>query len=392
MIHFSMASLLMSVLFGNLLLILIYFVFLNTKLMLEIGVKLLTVLIVAVFVRLIFPFELFCSTNIYLPEFLSRIIIYFQEEIIFSFYGHNITLWKIFLTLWLVGIAIASYRLYIAYHSLYKFVRVLGQNVTDKEPYHSLAQKICDEHKKNNVFQIFKMANISSPMIYGFRKPHILLPKNLNIAKQDLYYILSHEMAHFFHHDLWLKLFSQFLCILFWWNPFVYLLRKQIFSMLEIRIDSHIVKLPQPTAKYEYMRCLTTVKKYIANSALDKSANASAITFCSIDSSLLMKRFHMITSNSNHKRNKRTQIFISSIIACLFIFSVLFIFEANYISPQQKGNSFALTEENSFLVKNPKGGYDIYIEGKYLITIRQIDDSMHHLKIYNNLEEVDYYE
>lgn len=42
-------------------------------------------------------------------------------------------------------------------------------------------------------------------MIFGIRKPYILIP-DLNFSKKEWYYILRHEIAHFYHGDLLIKL------------------------------------------------------------------------------------------------------------------------------------------------------------------------------------------
>ena len=56
--------------------------------------------------------------------------------------------------------------------------------------------------------------------------------------------------------------------------------------------------------------------------------------------------------------------------------------------PEHAEGVYSMTTKNSYLVLNPSGGYDVYIENEYIATVQEIQESFSDLKIYNNLEEV----
>lgn len=78
-------------------------------------------------------------------------------------------------------------------------------------------------------------------MVFGFRNPSILLPEEVGLDNQQLYFILYHEMMHHFNHDLYIQMIIELLSILYWWNPACRVLKKQIHILLEMRVDDEVI-------------------------------------------------------------------------------------------------------------------------------------------------------
>ena len=68
-------------------------------------------------------------------------------------------------------------------------------------------------------------ANIESAFGVGVLRRYIILPDK-TYTDTELHYILLHEYTHFLNHDTAVKLLVTLYCIIFWWNPIVYLLQK----------------------------------------------------------------------------------------------------------------------------------------------------------------------
>lgn len=79
--------------------------------------------------------------------------------------------------------------------------------------------KICLQKNKRNSFKVYQCPVIKVPMVFGFRNPSILLPEEVGLDNQQLYFILYHEMMHHFNHDLYIQMIIELLSILYWWNP-----------------------------------------------------------------------------------------------------------------------------------------------------------------------------
>lgn len=381
MLSFSLSSTLMTVLFSNVLIIFLYFIFRNTDFMMELGYRLLAFFLVITFLRIMLPLEMPFSTNLNLSQPVSHVIIETLVEPVWTGTNFHFSVWNLFLIVWGIGSCIGFVRLVYAYYSFWKRILVFGNDITNDPLYHSCMELLCEEYHKRNRFHIVRMPVISTPMIYGLGKPYILLPMNLDLSENQLYYVFSHEAAHYFHHDLWIKFASQLICVLYWWNPFTRLLQNQINDILELRIDSRIVNSKRAESKAEYLDCLLCIAK---SGAAVKSK--TAISLCSSNDTLLVKRSKMIIENSASKINRRKQVLFSTIIAATYLFSILFIFEVKSIAPEDETGTFELTNENAYLMVNPNGGYDLYVDGEYQVTISQINKNFSNLEVFDSKE------
>lgn len=377
MLTFSNSSMLMSLLFSNILLMILYLIFRNTEVMIDIGYKLLVLFIAVTALRFLFPFEFVYSTNINLPSTLSRIMIGFKKPI-FAIGNFPLSPWRIFLVIWIVGICIALIRCILSYRSFHKTVKTLGTDISSKEPYCSLLQEICQKYRKKNRFHIITLRGITSPMIMGIRSPYILIPEDFDVKSQDMYYILCHEASHFFHHDLLLKLFSELLCIIYWWNPFITLLKRQIATMLELRVDLQITNSQDPQDRIDYLSCLINAAK--AGDSVP--APSFAISFCNTSESLLIRRFSIMIKSSQRKANRGKQLGFSVLIIGIYFFSVLFIFEPFYMPPEINEATYFPTSDNAYLIENTDGTFDFYYNDSYKATLSQMDEFLSDLPIY----------
>lgn len=384
MTSFSSSSLLMSILFSNLLLILVSIIFLNRKFMVIIGYPLLTVFLIITFLRFAFPFELPVSTNILLPEWLSIAIIFLKEPHI-SIGSLTFSVWHLFLFLWALGFVIGIYRLVCAYRKMYHRIPILGADVTKEEPYASLLGQICRERRRKNHFRIYKLPNLSVPMIFGLRSSYILLPEETH--EKELYYILGHEAAHHFHLDQWFKLALQLLCIIYWWNPFMPLFKRQFSRVLEMRVDSYIIDSCDSKQKSGYLNCLF---RMFHSGNMEKAS--IPIALCSADTLELAQRIAVLDKKHQRRASRFFQFLCMSVIGGLYVLSLLFIFEPHYMPPEIKeeiwdSNPMVASPENSYLIANPDGSYNLYIDDIHIDTLPVLDKYMDDIKIYETLEE-----
>ena len=90
---------------------------------------------------------------------------------------------------------------------------------------------------------------IASPLSWGWRKPVILLDPDALAQPGDADAILAHEMAHVLRRD-WLTLvLSRTARAIFWFNPLVWLLDREVCQQAEEAADSEAVARVEP-ARY----------------------------------------------------------------------------------------------------------------------------------------------
>lgn len=101
-------------------------------------------------------------------------------------------------------------------------------------------QKECLGEVKLRVYQS-DMA--SSPMLAGIVRPKLVLPAKDRIwQEQDLRMVVLHELCHYRGKDLWLKLFVLAAHCLNWFNPALYLMKRECFYDIELACDMAVLE------------------------------------------------------------------------------------------------------------------------------------------------------
>ena len=90
--------------------------------------------------------------------------------------------------------------------------------------------------------------------------PTIALPP-VRWPEEDLRLILLYEWQHFCNRDQWIKLVFYGFCCVFWWNPVMWLLKRQLDQLLELRCDFKVLeKLPEEERGSYYEMLLRTYR------------------------------------------------------------------------------------------------------------------------------------
>lgn len=81
---------------------------------------------------------------------------------------------------------------------------------------------------------------VSSPMLIGFFRPCIVLPR-ADIPEQDVPYIFLHELIHHKRRDLLYKWLVQITVCLHWFNPFAHWMSREIARACEFSCDEAVL-------------------------------------------------------------------------------------------------------------------------------------------------------
>ena len=81
----------------------------------------------------------------------------------------------------------------------------------------------------------------ASPMAAGLLRPRLLLPAE-DYGERELGFILRHELTHIRRRDLWYKFLLLTAACLHWFNPLVWLLRRQGETDLELTCDDAVAE------------------------------------------------------------------------------------------------------------------------------------------------------
>jgi hypothetical protein len=193
----------------------------------------------------------------------------------------------------------------------------------------SLQQLIIKNPKKNiGQFYLIEIFDKISP--FSFFKWIIYNPKQFN--KQELNYIINHEKVHAKEQHTLDVLIAQLCCILFWFNPLVWLYKKELQQNLEFIADDKAQTVSD--CKESYQRLL--LKASVPNHPLALTNN--------FYNSLIKKRIIMLHKSKSNKLNAWKYVLI---IPALAIFLMSFNTKEIYIA---KDTETYPIFENDFVV------------------------------------------
>lgn len=366
MFNYSFSTFITAFLASNIIMILIALCFQRQKILLSVGYKVLVVFLFLTLVRFLFPVELPISRNIRLPVVISAVVMLFRHAF-FKPFGLRISIWAIFEVIWAIG-SIHNLRLYIMECvQLQDLVTKDCSDVTNEEPYASLLSEICGRRRNN--FRVLLSESVATPCLYGIIKPYILIPENMFLSREDLYYVLRHEVSHHFYHDILTKRIVRILTIIYWWNPACRTLRKQVDILLEMRIDDSLVKGDHDIAA-EYLTTLAHVAE-IAEENKSLEHPGDKISLAKKEVSVLSQRVDMML-RERKKLNTLLAFSLFALITTIYLGSYLFTFENEYYIQDVITESFG-NPKTIYAIQNADGTYDIYNDGYYLETVDSLE-------------------
>lgn len=97
---------------------------------------------------------------------------------------------------------------------------------------------------------------LGSPAVTGLFRPTIYLPAHAAEWSDDtLRMVLLHELGHLARRDLWTALTARIACLLHWFNPFVWALRRHLLAQCEYACDARVVASGANRDTYAHALC-----------------------------------------------------------------------------------------------------------------------------------------
>ena len=135
--------------------------------------------------------------------------------------GHEIYVYHIFVVAWGVVMAVLLTRYLIQYHRVVSYFSEMEK--TEDTELNNILDEICTDKEKRNI-KIVQTAAVEVPCCIGIFEKRILIPDK-KYSREELHYIILHEYTHLDNKDILTIQLINILCIVFWWNPFVYILK-----------------------------------------------------------------------------------------------------------------------------------------------------------------------
>lgn len=160
---------------------------------------------------------------------------------------------ELLFTLWITGAA-----LFLMYHALgtwYFARRARRWSRRAGEETLRVYGEVCREMGVKRAPALRVSPAVDSPMMVGLVRPRLLLPSE-ELEERELAFILRHELTHHRRHDLWYKLALLAANGMHWFNPLVFLLRREAERDLELTCDDAVVARADAETRRAYSETL----------------------------------------------------------------------------------------------------------------------------------------
>ncbi len=384
----------------SVLVILLYFLLQNNRLLSRFGVVCLYFCILLVLVRGCLSVD-FCGKMYETPygtmertvhltrSFYSARILPFWVDLLrqplFSVCGISVTLRMILGTVWAAGAVVYLWRYVSGHLSLRKRLLELPR-VEDggtKAVYARVYEEIFPG--KRDRCTVVESDLLGTAAVFGMRRPVIILP-GVAYSSEELYFIFRHELLRVKHKDhLWKELCSL-LAAVHWWNPVIFRLFPKVTAQAqELLVDHQITRALEPEERVCYLECIKKTAEHARMNRREKmSVHALGIRGGKRD---VLQRFHLIIDPRCCGYTWKSMV-ISLVI---FLLSFTFVFEPVFKPDYDEyGNEvFNFFEENSYFIKNGTQ-YDLYLDGRYYATYKKkeaIKEEFRDLQVYEEDEK-----
>ena len=269
----------------------------------------------------------------------------------------------ILLTLWLAGVISCILWQGIGYYRLIRSLKGKSRSV-ERADLHTILQEQCADLVIDREIPLRVSAAADCPMLAGFIHPTLYLPDE-RISRTDAVFIFRHELTHYKHGDLWLKLLLLAARCLHWFNPLVHLIARFAQEDIEAACDDAVVRGHDGAYRRAY-------GETILRSAIAQAQKRKALVSCfGDDKKTLMRRFEGLFDKSVKKRGVALVVMIALLVGSLSCTIAV------------GDNGKGLTKELRIQLAQKQAneaenlGYTVKLDGKdtYLITDREFSDN-----------------
>ena len=213
------------------------------------------------------------------------------------------------LGLWLLGAAACALRQGIGHADLMHSLKRTAQPAV-REDLEAVLREQCAELGIDREIPLYVTPAADCPMLAGFFRPALYLPDE-NLSRLDAAFIFRHELTHYKHGDLWLKLLLVLAKCVHWFNPLVHLMARFAHEDIELACDDAVVRGQSSAYRRAY-------GETILRSAISQSQRRKALVSCfGDDKKTLMRRFEGLFDKSVKKRGVALIVMIAVLVGSL---------------------------------------------------------------------------
>lgn len=218
--------------------------------------------------------------------------------------------------LWLIWLGAALgllVRKATAYQSFVRYVAAGSVPVSDTALLDRLALA-AEEAGVRRPVELWEAPAVSSPLLLGFFRPRIVLPR-ADVPAEQFRYIVLHELTHWRRRDPLYKWLVQVAVCLHWFNPLVHLMGREVSRACEFSCDEAVLARVGPDAARNYGGTLLE-----AMAAVGRYRSAPGAVTLSENVELLKERLGAIMSF--HKKSPAVRSLTGLLTVCIVLGAV----------------------------------------------------------------------
>ena len=200
---------------------------------------------------------------------------------------------QLFSCIWLTGfVLLAAFRILKYRFSLWSLRRWSSPVQNSDVVY--LYRSICRREHISAPPRLMENRNLSTPVLAGLFHPALYLTE-APYDREELLFILRHELAHYKRRDLWFKLLLLAVSTIYWFNPALYLMRSEAEKDIENLCDGRVLQSSPMQSRLHYSQLLlktAALQNHIPY--LSASLNDSKLVF--------KERIHYLTELASLRR------------------------------------------------------------------------------------------
>lgn len=360
-------------LLNSVLITIVCLLFRTDFIMKKLGPKCMILVFLTIVVRMFLPLEFPFTYSLRIEDILTPLRRIFTYAILKE--PVELLVWHGLIVFWVVGIVFFLIQKAVVYGRCLRTISLLEEQSWEDicARYQFDITGYEDLRKIRFVFGRY----FTSPYLLGLGKNYLVMPEK-EYSNEEFRYIVLHELMHVRNKDILWKVLIDLLCVVFWWNPIIYWMKRELSRLIEMRNDMQIFSVLEEEQKVGYMECLKSTAEELAGRDM-----AFGVSFNRSDLKELEKRMKMMLTDGRYSRS--LQVTLAILIGVLLLGTSAVVLEP-YSVERIEDEAIVISDNNTYLVINGDE-YDVYVDGEYFFSTSDIK-YFRDVEIYNNLEEV----
>jgi len=228
--------------------------------------------------------------------------------------------WQVYAMLfWLAGTVILGIWLFLRLHSLRGRHAYQAAAASLPQSFYNQMADCANRLGLRRIPRVVVTRRLASPAVFGAFRPVLLMPKGYlsKLSRRDTEHMLLHELAHVKRGDLVMHSLYMLLQIAYWYNPLLWLVRRQMHHLRELSCDATVANLLRERTLAYRQTLLETARRLLAASVEPGLGLLGLFE----DSNRLLVRLNWLTKPTWRYRTMKRAIVVA--IAGLMIACVL---------------------------------------------------------------------